>query len=314
MPRESASLRGQQDAFVDSRDQALVVTGYAVAADVIPAQVHSDACLIAMWIGRYESKMTRREYGGDIRRFAAFNPKPLREVTVPDIQAYAASMGHLAPNTVARRLSAIKSLIKLGRQTGYLTFDPGVMVKLPKIKDTLSKRIMTEEQTLKMLGTVKRPRDAALLRLIYGAGLRVSEACGLRWADMVQRDDGEGQITVFGKGGDTRDILLPAHLYQRVDALRRNAGPEDAIFRSRQQGRSVHPRQVLRMVKLAARRAGLPTSVSTHWLRHAHVSHALNRGAPVHVVRVTVGHASLETTTRYSHARPGDSSAKYLAA
>jgi site-specific recombinase XerD len=304
----------QQVSFADTPGNALAVTGYSPSGDIIPPQVHTDAGLIDMWVNRYESEMTKREYRGDIRRFAAFSPKPLRSVTLPDIQAYAASMAHLAPNTVARRLSAIKSLIKLGRQTGYLTFDPGVMVKLPKIKDTLAQRIITEEQTLKMLGTVRRPRDAALLRLIYGAGLRVSEACGLRWADMVPRDDGEGQITVFGKGGDTRDVLLPAHLWQRVNGLRRDALPEEAVFRSRQQGRAIHPRQVLRIVKLAARRSGLPVSISTHWLRHAHVSHSLSRGAPVHVVRATVGHASLETTTKYAHARPGDSSARYLTA
>ena len=306
-------MSGQQVLFLDSPSRSVIVTGHAVSGDTIPPQVDSDAGLIGMWLGRYQSKMTKREYGLDIDRFVAFMAKPIAAVTLPDIQAYAASMAHLAAPTVARRLSAAKSLIKLGRQTGYLTFDPGVMVKLPKIKDTLSKRIMTEEQTLKMLGTVRRPRDAALLRLIYGAGLRVSEACGLRWADMVPRDNGEGQITVFGKGGDTREVLLPAQLWQRVDALRRNSGPEDSVFLSRQGG-SIQPRQVHRIVKLAAKRAGLPVSISTHWLRHAHVSHALNRGAPVHVVRATVGHASLETTTRYSHARPGDSSARYLTA
>jgi integrase/recombinase XerD len=306
-------MSGQQVPFLASPGGAVIVTGYAVSGDTIPPQVDSDTGLIAMWLGRYESKMTRREYGLDIARFVAFMAKPISSVTLPDIQAYAASMAHLAAPTVARRLSAAKSLIKLGRQTGYLTFDPGVMVKLPKIKDTLSQRIMSEEQTLKMLGTVKRSRDAALLRLIYGAGLRVSEACGLRWADMVPRDDGEGQITVFGKGGDTREVLLPAQLWQRVDALRENSGPDDSVFRSRQGG-SIQPRQVHRIVKLAVKRAGLPPAISTHWLRHAHVSHALNRGAPVHVVRATVGHASLETTTRYSHARPGDSSAKYLTA
>ena len=52
--------------------------------------------------------------------------------------------------------------------------------------------------------------------------------------------------------------------------------------------------------------------MSAHWLRHAHVSHALDRGAPVHLVQATVGHASLTTTSRYAHARPGDSSSRYL--
>lgn len=69
---------------------------------------------------------------------------------------------------------------------------------------------------------------------------------------------------------------------------------------------------VHRVVKAAATCAGLSDAISTHYLRHAHVSHALRHGAPVHVVRDTVGHASLETTSRYAHAMPDDSSATYL--
>ncbi len=65
-------------------------------------------------------------------------------------------------------------------------------------------------------------------------------------------------------------------------------------------------------MKAAAERAGLPASVSAHWLRHAHASHSLERGAPIHLVQTTLGHASVATTGRYLHARPSDSSARYL--
>ena len=65
-------------------------------------------------------------------------------------------------------------------------------------------------------------------------------------------------------------------------------------------------------MKAAAIRTGLDPAVSAHWLRHAHVSHALDRGAPAHLLQATVGHSSLATTSRYAHARPGDSSARYL--
>ncbi|HYQ91573.1 MAG TPA: tyrosine-type recombinase/integrase, partial [Candidatus Competibacteraceae bacterium] len=71
--------------------------------------------------------------------------------------------------------------------------------------------------------------------------------------------------------------------------------------------------QVHRIVRAAARRAGLTMPVSPHWLRHAHASHALERGAPIHLVQQTLGHASVATTGVYLHARPGDSSALYLA-
>jgi site-specific recombinase XerD len=66
------------------------------------------------------------------------------------------------------------------------------------------------------------------------------------------------------------------------------------------------------IVKAAAERAELSPEVSAHWLRHAHASHSLERGAPIHLVQATLGHASVATTGRYLHARPSDSSARYL--
>lgn len=105
-------------------------------------------------------------------------------------------------------------------------------------------------------------------------------------------------------------MLLRASIWQELIALRAE-DPDTPVFRSRQGG-GLDPSQVHRIVKAAAKRAGLPATVSAHWLRHAHVSHALDRGAPVHLVQATVGHASLTTTSRYAHARPNDSSSRYL--
>jgi site-specific recombinase XerD len=73
-----------------------------------------------------------------------------------------------------------------------------------------------------------------------------------------------------------------------------------------------HESAVHRIVKAAAERAGLSAEVSAHWLRHAHASHSLDRGAPIHLVQATLGHASVATTGRSLHARPTDSSARYL--
>jgi integrase/recombinase XerD len=75
----------------------------------------------------------------------------------------------------------------------------------------------------------------------------------------------------------------------------------------------LHRTTVERIVTRAARRAGIDKHVSPHWLRHALASHALDRGAPIHVVQQTLGHASLATTSKYSHARPGDSAGLYVA-
>jgi integrase/recombinase XerD len=276
-------------------------------------QATSDEDMIARWLGRYRSPATRTGYQVDMTAFRRFTPKPLREVTFGDVQDFAETLAHLAPATIARRLSAVKSLLSLAHRLGYIPFNVGGVVETPHIKDKLAERIMSESDVQHLLRTERNQRNAALLRIIYGAGLRVSEACGLRWRDMVERDDA-GQCTVFGKGGKTRVILMPAALWRHIMAIRDGAGPDDPVFRSRKKAGPLVPMQVHRIVKNAARRAKLSGSISTHWLRHAHASHALDRGAPVHVVQTTLGHASLTTTTRYSHARPGDSSAKYLAA
>jgi len=74
----------------------------------------------------------------------------------------------------------------------------------------------------------------------------------------------------------------------------------------------LQPTAVLRIVRRAAQRAGMNVAVSPHWLRHAHASHALDRGAPIHLVQATLGHASIITTGRYLHARPTDSSSRFL--
>jgi site-specific recombinase XerD len=83
------------------------------------------------------------------------------------------------------------------------------------------------------------------------------------------------------------------------------------VFRSRKGG-PLDASQVHRIVKAAAERAGLSGEVSAYRLRHAHASHSLDRGAPIHLVQQTLGHASVATTGRYLHARPTDSSARYL--
>jgi integrase/recombinase XerD len=285
----------------------------ALPLSLIPPQATSDEGMVELWLGNYRSPHTRRRYAADARAFLRFVAKPLRMVTVGDIQAFGASLAGGTTNTAACRLTGVKSLISLAHRLGYLPFDVGAPIQLPAVHDRLAERILTEFQVQQLLGLERRPRNAALLGLMYYAGLRISEPCGLCWRDFVARDEGAGQISVFGKGSKVRIILLPAPIWTRVVALRGDAGPDDPVFRSRQGG-SLKPRQVHDIVKRAAKRAKLPATTSAHFLRHSHASHALDRGAPVHVVQTTLGHASLSTTTRYSHARPGDSSARYLTA
>ncbi len=292
---------------------ALALTGPAVPTSptAFPSQAETDEQLIRLWLhGRPAT--TRRAYQFDADRFRAFAGKPLRMITVGDVQTFADSIDHLADASRARALSAVKSLLSYGHRIGYLPFNVGAPVRLPKLKDTLAERILPEEVVIRMVTGEATPRNRALLRTLYGAGLRVSELCGLKWRDVAERDD-SAQITVFGKGGRTRHVLLSQGTWEALKAIRGDAGPDDAVFRSSRGGGALDARQARRIVAAAARRAGVDAQVSPHWLRHAHASHALDRGAAIHLVQATLGHSSVATTGRYLHARPTESSSKYLA-
>jgi integrase/recombinase XerD len=108
-------------------------------------------------------------------------------------------------------------------------------------------------------------------------------------------------------------VRLPADVWGELQALRAGAPVAAPVFASRKRGGTLDSSQVERIVRTAARRAGIAAPVSPHWLRHALASHALDRGCPLHVLQQTLGHSSLATTSRYSHARPGDSAGLYVA-
>jgi integrase/recombinase XerD len=175
----------------------------------------------------------------------------------------------------------------------------------------LGQRILEESVVAKLIDAAPAGRNRLLLKLLYVSGVRVSEICGLKWCDALPRHEG-GQITVFGKGGKTRTILLKPKVWEQLLSLKENARAIDSIFRSRRGGGPLDASQVRRIVYAAARKAGLEQKVSPHWMRHAHASHALDRSAPIHLVQATLGHASVSTTGRYLHARPTESSSFYL--
>jgi integrase/recombinase XerD len=271
----------------------------------------TDQQLVSLWLhGR--SRHTQRAYRADARRFLAFVAKPLAAVTLGDFQAFADALGEekLGPSSRARTLAAIKSLLAFGQRTGYLTLNVGAALRLPARKTTLAERILSETQVHRLLALEPDHRNRVLLRLLYVAGLRVSELAALTWRDLVPRGDA-GQVVVFGKGDKTRVVLLPASVWRELEGLGR--GPAEApVFRSRRGGH-LDPSAIYDVVRRAAQRAGVEGAVSPHWLRHAHATHALERGAPIHLVAATLGHASVATTGTYLHARPTDSSARYLA-
>lgn len=293
---------------------AVPVTEIALPAPAaIAAGADDGARLISLWLGTKTSLHTRRAYARDVACLLAFVQKPLAAVTLADLQRWAENLGQgsLRPASRNRALTAVKSLLSFAHETGCLPFNVGAALKLHPAPDHLARRIVDENTVAKLIEAAPDGRDRLLLKLLYVSGVRVSELCGLKWCDALPRREG-GQVTVFGKGGKTRAILLTPKVWEQLQALRCEAQATDAVFRSRKGGGALDPSQVRRIVYAAARRAGLEEKVSPHWFRHAHASHALDRGAPIHLVQATLGHASVATTGRYLHARPAESSGLYL--
>lgn len=288
----------------------------------------TDDSVIDLWLKQH-APLTQQAYARDIKAFRAFlGYKQLQQITLADLQALKDSLDYLAEATAARRISAVKSLLTFCHEAGYTLFNVGAVFKAPKVESNLAARIMSEAQLQRMLALETNPRNHALLRLLYNAGLRVSEICALTWNDVQTRETG-AQIHAYGKGEKERYVLISPETYQELLAIKGNALDFAPVFQSRKKtnGGQLTRGQVNKIVEDSAVRAGIATyeernkqgemvtrsRVSPHWLRHAHASHALDKGAPVTLVRDTLGYASIATTNKYSHARPGASSGTYLA-
>jgi site-specific recombinase XerD len=298
----------------------------------------SDLRLVELWLSR-KSEASRRAYLADLEKFFDVVgdhhgvPRALREITLSDLHEFAASISEMfAPRSQVRMLATVKSLFSYAQKTGYLPHNVGAALELPGVKDDLAERELSETEVLKMIAGENNRRDRVMLLTLYAGGLRREDVCALKWRDVKARDDvapGAGQITVHGKGGKTGNVLLPPAVFREILSLRspedgagngttpaRHHSPDAPVFpsRKRKTARSGHldPSQVNRIVRKAARSAGIREPISPHWLRHSHATHASRRGADLALIRDTLRHASIATTGRYLHANPSKSSAMYL--
>lgn len=264
--------------------------------------------LIRAWLhGR--SVHTQRAYSRDVSSFLEQVNKPLAEVTLADVVGW--HDGQSGPATSRnRRLASVKSLISYGARIGFLPVDVAAPLRGTASKDTLHERILTQKQVRAMIGGEPNPRKRACLRVLYKLGLRISEACALTWRDMSRHQSG-GTATIFGKGSKTRHVFVPSDVWKELSSIREDMSA-DAPVLCGSDGGPLSVSAADRIVKRAAKRAGLPPNVSAHWLRHACASHSMDNGAPPHLVQANLGHASLVTTTRYLHARQNDGAANYL--
>jgi integrase/recombinase XerD len=328
LPGRFGSLEEVSPSTQTSSDSDLVPTPIGaeiVVRDKNSARNSSDAFFIRSWVleKAENSRVAYLRISSEYLKF--IEPRSLQKTELSDLQNFLEIKTHHSKATQAQRRAVLKSLYSFGLRTGYLPANLGAFLKSVRLESKLTNRYLTEEEVQAMLRLTENPRDRALLRLLYSGGLRVSECVGLSWEDFQEKNpnpekiDGSGGgggalVKVEGKGEKTRVVLISPATWEEIKALRsEKAKPAHAVFQPNYEGSSrLGVRQVVNIVKQAALRAGISKAVSPHWLRHAHASHALDRGAPIHLVQATLGHASIATTGKYLHARPQESSGGYL--
>lgn len=267
----------------------------------------TDDQAIAAWLFG-QSENTREAYERDIRQFRKFCHMPLAAIRLGDLQAYQKRLGQtlhrgqpLKPATINRKIIALKSLFSFCFKLEYLGRNPTIALKPAKIHRKIATKILTREEIESLFGGATRPRDETFLRFLFYTSARVSEAVGVSWQDFVIQPSGQVQVELLGKRDKQRSVLVPEDLWQRLNQLREQERPFPF---SRRAGDMI--------IKDAAQRAQLGKVVSCHWLRHSHATHALRKGAPVSLVRDTLGHSSISSTNIYLESFPGESSSTYL--
>src|SRR5262245_32508723 len=275
-------------------------------------RARTDRELVASWVDGLTSSHSRRNFEATAFRFLAALPAGLRQATVEDVrQALAVLTVERSVGTGRQYVLRIKSLLSYAHRLGYPPFNAGVVLKVKSAsrRGSLAKRILPEVDVKLLLRAARSARDHVLLAVAYGGGLRVSELVALKWGDVIVRDK-KVQLSVLGKGGVVRQVLLQMTVSRQLLDLRGDGGANDPVFAARHGG-SLTERAVHGLVKRTARAAGISDAVSPHWLRHSHGSHAIDRGAPLPEVQATLGHANVATTSGYLHARPDTSSGLY---
>jgi len=270
-----------------------------------------DRFLYHLEVERGCSTHTVASYAGDLRRFAEHlerRGRTLENAAEEDVTSLlvAASRDGLAPRSVARLLSAVRSFLRFLVEEGTLKTSPARRVKVPRLPRALPK-LLPEHEVLALLAapderTPEGLRDSAMLHVMYATGLRVSELCGLRWGDLNLQ---VGYVSACGKGRRRRLVPLgevaaaKVRAYLEVRGRWARAG-EDALFVSRKGG-AMSRVQFWRKVRHYARLAGIRGDVSPHWLRHSFATHLLVHGADLRSVQTMLGHADISTTEIYTH-------------
>lgn len=255
---------------------------------------------------------TIRSYERDVGKLVAFLKAERLTVARASEEAlvrfvHGQSRAGLSARSLARLLSALRSFFRFLLLSGLVKKDPTARLASPSTWLSLPK-VLTLQEAEELLGApdARKPegvRDRAILEVLYGAGLRVTELASLKLAEVNLE---EGFLVCRGKGGKERIVPLGRSAREAVKSYISEVRPRlarserEELFLSRR-GRPFTRQGLWKLLKAYARKAGLAAKISPHILRHSFATHLLERGADLRSVQLMLGHSQITTTQIYTH-------------
>lgn len=234
----------------------------------------------------------------------------IRDITLDRLQQFVAQLYDLGinPRSVGRIISGIKSFFNYLVLDGYLDSDPSELLETPKIGMKLP-TVLTLEEIESIIGIIDHStregqRNRAIIEMLYGCGLRISELTNLKFSDLFLN---EGFIKVEGKGSKQRLVPISSTAVKELEKyiVYRNQlvvkkGSEEIIFLSNR-GTPISRIMVFHFIKQYALQAGIKKNISPHTFRHSFATHLLEGGANIRAIQLMLGHEKITTTEIYTH-------------
>ena len=285
----------------------------------VSQQVHA-------WVNAWEEQLrdikrlsdhTLASYLYDIKDFCLFFAQHsgeevtgdvIREMRISDLRSWIAwrNERNLSARSHGRALSTLRNFYRYLRK--YEDIENSAIGQF-SLRQTAIRlpRAVTVEQALQLIEEASwwdesswvHLRDKAVMLLMYGCGLRISEALGIRWENF---SDHHRKLRVTGKGNKEREIPVLPKIYGALEDYNRACpySTEESLFFGKR-GKPLHPAVFQKQFRILSREIGLPEQVTPHALRHSYATHLLGAGANLRDIQELLGHASLSTTQRYTH-------------
>ncbi len=254
-----------------------------------------------MTLQQLETELKLRNFSPrTIKAYLFYNQKLLahcnkapEQVTEDDVKAYLAYMmadRKSAPSSTSLIRAALKFHYDDVLKKGVVSFKP------PKAEKKLPS-VLTKEEVKKLIDAAQTKKSKLILEVLYSSGLRLSECLNMKVNDLEIKEK-IGWVR-HGKGGKDRPIILAEHLIDDLEQYLSKKGPEDYLFTNKA-GKQLSARNIQKIVKAAARRAGISKKVSPHTLRHSFATHLLDSGTDLRRIQELLGHSSIQTTQIYT--------------